>query len=332
MTPSLKARLVIIRSPLSYNGRLIDKLQYQQMVNRAGRMGFGESIIICKSQLEVEKVRVLVSGCLESGCLEPVTSCLAGPGVSTPAVERALLELVVSGVANCEEEVEEWADCTLVASQGKNLMLEKVIPKSLAYLEKSGFISTCTMGGRTQVEYAATSLGEACIAASLDMKEAVNVYEELFKAREMLAGGAVLHNLHLLFLTVSSASVLVITDWLRLLDTWERLGEDLKKVGCEIGVEEQFIVKGIQGTVKSQDPQHKISLGIHKRFFTALALHQLAQGDPLSAVADSFGTYAGEMQRLQSAGINFSGMVALFCQKLGWKDIAAILIQFQDRQ
>ena len=103
---------------------------------------------------------------------------------------------------------------TMAASQGKNQLIEQVIPESLAYLEKLVFICTCNMGGRTRVQYAATRLGEACISASLSPQEAGIVYEELSKAREILAGGAVLHKLHLLFLTVSSTSVLPLTDWM----------------------------------------------------------------------------------------------------------------------
>ena len=115
-----------------------------------------------------------------------------------------------------------------------------------------------------------------------------------------------------------------------MLNMWERLGEDIKKVGCLVGVEERFIVKGIKGTIKLQDPQQKDRLGIHQRFFTTLALLELAQGNPLSAVADSFGTYARVIQCLQKAGENLTGIVTEFCHKLGWDGLAALLTQFQD--
>ena len=106
---NLPARRVILRCPLTYNGRLMDKLQYQQMVGRAGRKGIdtqGESILICKPA-EREKVRALVSG-----PVEPVTSCLASrAGATTAAMKRAILEVIVSGAASSEEEVSMY--CTL---------------------------------------------------------------------------------------------------------------------------------------------------------------------------------------------------------------------------
>jgi hypothetical protein len=42
---------VILRCPLTFNGQLMDKLSYKQMVGRAGRKGVdsaGESILLCK--------------------------------------------------------------------------------------------------------------------------------------------------------------------------------------------------------------------------------------------------------------------------------------------
>ena len=81
---NLPARRVILRCPLTYNGQLMDKLQYKQMVSvtklslschyaviqaviqqvgRAGRKGVdtqGESILICK-QTERDKVSQLTS-------------------------------------------------------------------------------------------------------------------------------------------------------------------------------------------------------------------------------------------------------------------------------
>ena len=100
---NLPARRVILRCPFTYNGQMMDKLQYRQMVGRAGRKGIdseGESILLCKPQ-ERAKVADLVSG-----EVEPVSSCLANSGgATTGAMKRAILEVIVSGAASTKEEV-----------------------------------------------------------------------------------------------------------------------------------------------------------------------------------------------------------------------------------
>ena len=177
---NLKARRVIVRCPTAYHGRLMDQLQYQQLVGRAGRKGIdtrGESILLCKPQ-EREKVRGLVSG-----RLEPVTSCLAlGPGDSSSAMKRALLEVVVSGAANCEEQVQRWAQCTLMAAQCR--AQHQVIPQSIAFLQAQGFLQLRSVGDREL--YEATRLGLACLSSSLGPEEALAIYRELGTAKEMV--------------------------------------------------------------------------------------------------------------------------------------------------
>ena len=70
---------------------------------------------------------------------------------------------------------------------------------------------------------------------------------------------------------------------------WENLSEDMKRVGYIVGVEERWIVRAMRGTIRNTDPTQRTALAIHQRFYTALALHDLAHEVPLATVANKYG-------------------------------------------
>ena len=114
---NLPARRVIIRTP-HYHGSLLNRQSYQQMTGRAGRQGLdshGESFLLCKA---AEKRRVQA---LLSAPLTPVRSCLAGVQGSeegkAAGMQRALLEVLVSGVAKTHGDVMSYAMATLLAAE-----------------------------------------------------------------------------------------------------------------------------------------------------------------------------------------------------------------------
>lgn len=72
-------------------------------------------------------------------------------------------------------------------------------------------------------------------------------------------------------------------------------------------------------------------LRIHRRFFTALALHDLVHEAPIVHVARKYSASKGLLQTLQSASGVFAGMVTVFCNRLGWKNLELLLSQFQCR-
>eukprot|EP00095_Tigriopus_kingsejongensis_P003466 maker-scaffold13_size735724-snap-gene-6.23 protein:Tk03466 transcript:maker-scaffold13_size735724-snap-gene-6.23-mRNA-1 annotation:"dna polymerase theta isoform x3" len=72
-------------------------------------------------------------------------------------------------------------------------------------------------------------------------------------------------------------------------------------------------------------------MGIHQRFYTALALHDLVNEAPLKVVAQKYGASKGMLQSLQQTSSTFAGMVTVFCQKLGWYNLELLIGQFQDR-
>ena len=182
---NLPARRVIIRSPYRFGTQLLETLMYRQMIGRAGRRGLdteGESILICKPN-EKAKVEELVTS-----DIAPVQSCLlqdkSGETICA-SMKRAILEVVVSGVASTPGEVEEYASCTLlsvalsnddpeVSSQAK----ENTIKSCIKFLEENEFIRLQQVDGG--VRYIATQLGLACLASSLSPDDGLLVCIQLF--------------------------------------------------------------------------------------------------------------------------------------------------------
>ncbi|XP_013922439.1 PREDICTED: DNA polymerase theta-like, partial [Thamnophis sirtalis] len=111
---NLPARRVIIRTPV-FGSRLLDILTYKQMAGRAGRKGvdtIGESILVCKPSEKSKGITLL------HGSMKPLCSCLLslnGEGV-TSSMLRAILEIIVSGIASSSEDIQSYSSCTLLAA------------------------------------------------------------------------------------------------------------------------------------------------------------------------------------------------------------------------
>lgn len=325
---NLPARRVILRCPLTYNKQLMDKLQYRQMVGRAGRKGIdtrGESILLCQPA-ETERVAGLLGG-----EVEPVTSCLGHTGgATTGAMKRAILEVVVSGAAASREEVRRYGECTLLAAQLRNEGQQGVIEECVTFLEQAEFIRLQEVGEEREVRFVASRLGLACLAASLGPDESLLVYKELSRARRNF----VLENeLHIIYLIVPMRGGMSwpSLDWMAFLTMWENLSEDMKRVGSLVGVEERWMVRAMRGTLRMANPEQQRSLAIHQRFYTALALHDLVGEVSLSEVAARYGANKGNLQSLQQQAATFAGMVTVFCQRLGWSNLELLVGQFQHR-
>ena len=112
---------------------------------------------------------------------------------------------------------------------------------------------------------------------------------------------------------------------------WEGFSPDVKRVAEMIGVSESFLVRAASGHVPNYTVAQQRSLMIHRRFFSALALHDLVREVPVADVALKYGVSKGLIQSLQTSAGMFAGMVTVFCQKLGWKNLELLLSQFQCR-
>ena len=132
---NLPARLVIVRTPF-FQRSLLDVLVYKQMVGRAGRKGVdnkGESVLICKPN-EKQKVSILFLS-----TPAPVTSCLdverrkeRGKSGDVIPIRRALLEVITSGAATNQVQIETYVKSTLLFAKTKKAKPPQIDPQSFS--------------------------------------------------------------------------------------------------------------------------------------------------------------------------------------------------------
>lgn len=335
---NLPARRVVIRTPM-FHGAPIDMLTYKQMVGRAGRKGIdteGESILMCKeSERNMAKL-------LSSSELKPIRSCLgrSSSGLSS-SLKRAILEVIASGVASTLEDLVCYTRCTLLhaliqeercnsSSKSRDEKDHKEGPMHdcIQFLIDNEFIHH--QGDGDVGHYAPTQLGRAVLASSLSPDEGLCVLQELQQARKSF----VLENdLHLIYQVtpIKLSSQLNDVDWARYQDMWERLPPDKRRVADLVGIEERFLMKAATGRMVSAGPRQARALAVHLRFYVALALDELVQEVPLPDVAAKYGCPKGLLQSLQQSAATYAGMVSIFCQRLGWRNMELLVSQFQAR-
>uniref|UniRef100_A0A671U8P8 DNA polymerase theta n=1 Tax=Sparus aurata TaxID=8175 RepID=A0A671U8P8_SPAAU len=333
---NLPARRVIIRTP-TFNGHLLDPLTYKQMAGRAGRKGVdttGESVLVCK---EVERQKGIS---LLKGALQPISSCLVrreGEGVTTSML-RAILEIIVGGVASTPQDVRLYASCSLLAASMKceskkesNEETNKgAIEASVEWLMDNEFISIQKEGQGTasKEQYCPTQLGAATLSSSLSPPEALGVFADLQRAMK----GFVLENdLHILYLITPLYAEWTTIDWYQFFCQWEQLSSSMKRVAELVGVQEGFLARSVSCKVVAKTEKQRRQMAIHKRFFTTLVLQDLVNEVPLGTVASKYNCNRGQLQSLQQSASTYAGMVTVFCKRLGWHNMELLLSQYQTR-
>ncbi|KAM3622631.1 uncharacterized protein V6R79_001372 [Siganus canaliculatus] len=329
---NLPARRVIIRTP-TFNGHLLDPLTYKQMAGRAGRKGVdttGESVLVCKEAERQKGISLL------KGALQPISSCLVrreGEGVTTSML-RAILEIIVGGVASAPQDVTLYASCSLLAAsmncENKNDSKEEAnkgaIEACVDWLMDNEFISIQREG--QEERYCPTQLGAATLSSSLSPPEALGIFADLQRAMK----GFVLENdLHILYLITPLYAEWTTIDWYQFFCLWEQLSSSMKRVAELVGVQEGFLARSVTGKLVAKTEKQCRQMAIHKRFFTTLVLQDLVNEVPLGTVASKYNCSRGQLQSLQQSASTYAGMVMVFCKRLGWHNMELLLSQYQTR-
>ncbi|XP_064321633.1 DNA polymerase theta isoform X1 [Phalacrocorax carbo] len=334
---NLPARRVIIRTPM-FGGKLLDILTYKQMAGRAGRKGVdteGESILVCKPSERSKGTALL------QGSLKPVCSCLLrreGEGVAS-SMKRAILEIIVGGVANTPDDVQTYASCTLLAASlkeskwGNEKAQDKAqygpIEACVAWLLENEFIQVLDSSNDVKAKvYHPTHLGSATLSSSLSPMEAMEIFADLQRAMKSF----VLENdLHIVYLVTPVYDQWTAIDWYQFFCLWEKLPASMKRVAELVGIEESFLARSVKGRIIAKTEKQHRQMAIHKRFFTSLALADLISEVPLKDMTKKYGCSRGQLQSLQQAAATYAGMVTIFCNRLGWHNMELLLSQFQSR-
>jgi len=179
-TPTLAAgvntpsRRVIVRDWRRYDGEFggmqpLDVLEVHQMMGRAGRPGldpYGEAVLLAKN---AEKRDELFERYVWADP-EPVRSKLA----AEPSLRTHVLATVASGFAHTREELLDFLDRTLYATQtDESGRLEAVTDDVLAYLDRNGFLD------REDGTLSATSVGHTVSRLYLDPMTAAEIIDGL---------------------------------------------------------------------------------------------------------------------------------------------------------
>ncbi|XP_061494347.1 DNA polymerase theta isoform X2 [Rhineura floridana] len=331
---NLPARRVIIRTPV-FGGRSLDVLTYKQMAGRAGRKGvdtIGESILVCKPAEKSKAVALL------QGCLKPVRSCLLnheGEGITSSMI-RAILEIIVNGVASSPDDIQNYASCTLLGSSQKDFQekgtdQERIchgsIDACVKWLLENEFILV-SVSDEGKEMYCPTHLGFATLFSSFAPVAALEIFADLQRAMKSF----VLENdLHSLYLVTPVYEDWAKIDWYRFFCLWEKLPVSMRKVAELVGIEESFLACSVKGKITTRSEKQRRQMAIHKRFFTSLALLDLINEVPLNDVAKKYGCNRGQLQSLQQSAATYAGMVTIFCNRLAWHNMEQLLSQFQSR-
>ncbi|XP_074187350.1 DNA polymerase theta isoform X2 [Rhinolophus sinicus] len=334
---NLPARRVIIRTPI-FSGRTLDILTYKQMVGRAGRKGVdtaGESILICKNSEKSKGIALL------QGSLKPVRSCLQrqeGEEV-TASMIRAILEIIVGGVASTSQDMQTYASCTFLAAsmkEGKQGIQKNQDPVQLGAIEacvlwllENEFIQATDASDGTEGKvYHPTHLGSATLSSSLSPIDTLDIFADLQRAMKSF----VLENdLHIVYLVTPMFEDWTTIDWYRYFCLWEKLPTSMKRVAELVGVEEGFLARSVKGKVVARTERQYRQMAIHKRFFTSLVLLDLISEVPLKEINKKYGCNRGQIQSLQQSAAVYAGMITVFSNRLGWHNMELLLSQFQKR-
>ncbi|RYP56539.1 hypothetical protein DL771_011858 [Monosporascus sp. 5C6A] len=314
---NLPARRVILHN--ARMGRdLIGPSMLRQMRGRAGRKGkdeIGETFMCCR-KADLEDVVGLM-------CAE-LPQLSSGLTTDRHRIQRALLEIIAIRLANSRDSISEYLQKSLLSLSVTPDVISGHIDSSLEGLTSMGFVEA-----DSPFSYAATQLGKAIVASSLEPEHGSFIHHEMQRALRAFVLDGEMHVLYC-FTPVHDLSVAV--NWQVFRNEMEALDDSGLRVMTFLGLKPTFINRMAQGgSLKQATTEEKEISRVYHRFYLALQLRDLCNEMPIHVVARKYNMPRGTVQTLAQTCTGFAAGMVKFCEQMGWGAMAAILDHFSDR-
>ncbi|KAL2757455.1 hypothetical protein ACRALDRAFT_2039882 [Sodiomyces alcalophilus JCM 7366] len=314
---NLPARRVIL-----HNARMgrdfVGPSMLRQMRGRAGRKGkdeIGETFLCCRKD-DLEQVVDLMHADLPQ-----ISSSL---NTDKQRIQRALLEVIATRLANSQDTIDEYAAKTLLAASGDLDLVRACIETSLDSLLALGFITSDFAGN-----YSATQLGQAIVASSLDPDDGTFIHKELERA---LRGFVMDGDMHLLYMFTPVQDFGINVNWRVFLNEMEALDDSGHRVIRFLDIKRSVINRMVHGGApKESTPEEEQAMRVYRRFYLALQLRDLCNEMPIHVVARKYDVPRGTVQTLSQTCHGFGAGMIKFCEQMGWGIMAVALDHFSDR-
>jgi len=93
----------------------------------------------------------------------------------------------------------------------------------------------------------------------------------------------------------------------------------------------KYIKDQAHGMVAAASSSHKEQERICRRFWTALILADVLQETEINELRCKYGIQRATTENLQESISRYAGMLAAFCERLGWHDLEMLIAKFQAR-
>ncbi|KAI1383222.1 P-loop containing nucleoside triphosphate hydrolase protein [Hypoxylon trugodes] len=314
---NLPARRVVLHN--ARMGRdLVGPSMLRQMRGRAGRKGkdeIGETYLCCRKD-DLESVIELMHAELPQ-----ISSSLT---TDRHRIQRALLEVIAIRLANSRDTIDDYVQKTLLNFSMAPDTIATHVESNLQDLTEMGFIHSDDSN-----PYAATQLGKAVVASSLEPEDGAFIHREMQRALRAFVMDGEMHILYT-FTPVYDSSVTI--NWQTFRSEMEGLDDSGLRVMTFLGLKPTQINKMAQGgKLKETTAEEKKMARIYRRFYLALQLRDLCNEMPIHVVSQKYDMPRGAVQNLAQTCQGFAAGMIKFCEQMSWGGMAALLDHFSDR-